>query len=534
MRLFSILVFSLISLSLNAQVLINSYSQGLATPDQFSPVFWHDFSNPDDYTSLSADDNSGIIVDGGTAKTGQTISNFDGTITRKPSFNGEATYFNKSTNLKTGVAGDYNFLHNGNAFDIELVWKQITPTAATNEVIMANSTAAAASRGFAVLVSNTSGKTNALEFYISNGTAFILSFSANNAITSEAYNRVRFRFDGTTFRAFVNGVQVGADATLSGVPSASNSAGALTFGSPSSGAARSQIYLKHVVIFNRVLTSDEVTQLNSWATTEAARVVTVTDANVYIIWGQSNAGGRGLNSAIAADLTGELECKILNTQTSRDNRANWEFLQVTRNQTMETPATYHGPEMRFGKSMGSNCFIIKEAEGSTRIDTDWQGTKLTQLRTQLTTAIPEMLHVLRKNFVLRGIIGYQGEGNTGSGLSTGYKQYYYDFLNAVIDHISVTNGITVNKCRIVVTRIHASLSYSGMNSTDKANVRTDQAAIVSNYLTDNPSRVSQVLGLSLVDVDDLPLDTDNTHYTAPQYNTIGTRGYNSLSAYVNE
>jgi hypothetical protein len=525
-------------------------SQGGILPSNFSPLFWHDFSDPDDYSSLLVDNNNGLTIDAATAKTGQTISAY-GALATKPSYNGEGTYFNGFANgQKTGVAGTWNRFHSGNAWSMFFLLKPITVANTVNYCITGNSAASAGSRGICVLYDNraSSSRTNALVFTMSNGTALNVSFVANNAIVPESYHIIELRFDGTNFRAFVDGVQVGLTTAATNTFSSSDAAVPLTFGCfPTTGTLPAKAYYKHAVFFDRILSTDESALLYNYLNTEKLDVVTMTDANVYVrAINQSNESGRGTNSAIAAELTGKVGAGMWKTNASFDSRANWDILELGVNQSTESVTTQHGSEMRFGYEMynlNQNCYIIKLAEGGTPLAStgdaspDWNTSSVGEFYDRIRTnhlllATDKMVHVLRKNPVFRGFITMGGESDCQGVRGAAYKTNFTNTFNGILTYINSTLGFSTAKMRLYINRVRLGITFSGFDSAQHTLVRAAQDDIGANFKTDNPSAI--LLSSTVVSTDDLPIQGDNLHFTTGGFDTKGMREYTYFAAYVNE
>jgi hypothetical protein len=120
-----------------------------------------------------------------------------------------------------------------------------------------------------------------------------------------------------------------------------------------------------------------------------------------------------------------------------------------------------------------------------------------------------------------------------------YKANLTAVINGTIDYLTDTiknqvtgvTGYTVNKLRLWIP-----LTKTGGNNfdttsiTDVNNAVTD---IATNFLTDNPTKVGKVLGMSTQSNEDLTM-ADTIHYLTSGYDTIGQRGVNYFSPFVNE
>jgi hypothetical protein len=255
----------------------------------------------------------------------------------------------------------------------------------------------------------------------------------------------------------VNGVQV-ATQTISASPGVGNAGGVMTLATFAGASAN--LYFKDLVIFNRVLTTTEATSMNS----RRFKSINPEPINVYISAGDSNCAGRGVNSAIASDLIGNIAgAYITKLSASFDTTSYVEKLLLGTNQTIpsEFPTTQHGSEMRFGKDMGAvqDVFILKYGVGSNTVFQRNDGggadfnvnTLNSSYNTMITKVIPQALtdlvHSQRRTPIFRGFMWIEGAndalfGNQGvswtrsgttatvtsanHGLLSTYKLGFYD------------------------------------------------------------------------------------------------------------
>jgi hypothetical protein len=324
------------------------------------------FVNPYRDAYVSSVDNNGVrqrgnIIDSATATTGQALATA-GTLGSKPIYNGEGWYLEAGAQLTTGSASDYNFIHDGSNFDIWVV-VFICPTTSTTyqRTIICNNGFSTTARGILLRANSTTGN-NQLVCNIGNGTASFITLTANGALTVNASHIIRVTRSGSTARMFVNGSQV-ATQTISLSPGVGNAAGVMTIGTAI--AATANLYFKDLVIFNRALTSSEAISMN----TRKFAFITPKPINVYMLEGDSNSAGRALNASIASDLIGNIPGCFIETIIAAIEASSWSGrLLLGTNQTIssEFPATQHGAEMRFGKSMGAvkDTYLIKFGKGS--------------------------------------------------------------------------------------------------------------------------------------------------------------------------
>ena len=419
-------------------------------PSSLSPTL---FVNPSKDAYACTVDNNGLrqrgnIIDSATASTGQALANL-GTLASKPIYNGEGWYFEAGAQMTTGSTSDYNFIHNGSDFDI-WVTVFICPTASTTyqRAFICNNGFSTTANG--ILLRANASNNNRLECNIGNGTASFITLTANSALTVNATNTIRVRRSGSNATMYVNGTQV-ATQTISLSPGTGNAAGTMTLAHFA--GATANLYFKDLVIFNRVLTTTEATSMNS----RRFQSITPSPINVYLIAGDSNAAGRGVNGSIASDLTTAIpNVFIPNFPASFDTTTYVEKLLLGKNHTTEIAnlSVNHGAEMRFGKSMGAiaDTFIIKYGIGSiplvqTTAFGDWNAATAASyynnwITKLLVQALNDMVHSHRRTPVFRGFIWLHGandaviggtnvswtrSGTTvtvteaGHGLSTGHK-----------------------------------------------------------------------------------------------------------------
>lgn len=391
-------------------------------PSALSPTLW---VNPyvDGYV-VTVDNNGlrqrGNIIDSATATTGQALATA-GTLGSKPIYNGEGWYFKAGAQMTTGSTSDYNFIHDGSDFDI-WVAVFITPTASTTyqRAFICNNGFSTTARG--ILLRANASANNRLECNIGNGTSSFITLTANSALTVNATNIIRIRRSGSNATMHVNGSQV-ATQTISLSPGVGNAGGTMTLANFA--GATANLYFKDLVIFNRVLTTTEAANMNS------RKFISITPSpiNVYLSAGDSNRAGRGVNSAIATDLIGNISgAYISQFTTAYDTTTYVEKLLLGKNQTIpsESPTTQHGSEMRFGKTMGAvqDAMLIKYGVGSNTVFqrndggfADFNISTATSSYNRFTTqvipqALIELVHAQRRTPVFRGFSWIEGANDS--------------------------------------------------------------------------------------------------------------------------
>jgi hypothetical protein len=401
-----------------------------------------------------------------------------------------------------------------------------------------------------------SSNTYAIQYLVTKGVGGQVPINvttADNVVDPDAWNWAKMKFDGTDFSLYVNGNLEGSSTPVIAF-SVGNASNALKIGNLNTVATNTgaSMWLKHIYMEDSFVSGATETLLDSWAVAMAASSIPLEDIDVYLMAGQSNMAGRGLNSAIAADLTADPSVSIYvpsptpPTQTNNtgaiDSGSYWERLSLGRNQTFENVATQHGMEMRFGKLMGDftkNAAFIKMGVGGTPLVStvtynDWNAghTELyDKFRILAINGLQELEGVFRKNPIIRGFIWMQGETDaiiTGAGAA--YKSNFYTFINTLIDAIEV--AYPINKMRIYIFRITNS-GAPGYDMTEFNAIYAAQEDIGDDYLTDNPSRTDDVLGSTWRTTDDLALG-DAQHYNAASLDTMGQALFAYFKQYVRE
>lgn len=530
------------------------YYHNSGEPDVFDPldldpqpVLWIDSING---TFVSTVDNNGTrargnIIDSATAETGQALTNA-GTLASKGVFNGEGWYMEAGAQFQTGSLGDYNFLHNGSDFEIWLAFWQ-TPAASGNiRALIQTNAFSTTALGILGYYDNT-GNNNAFKPSVGNGPSAVVNRTINNAFTQNALNVLRWRKSGNTHTWWVNKVQKD---TFTSVLSYSTSNHAQVLTTSGINAASATHYFKDLVIFDRVLTDDEVTQM--WDRTFTT--ITPTDLNVYIMKGDSMAAGRATNSAIAADLTGVIPgAYAARFNSNTPDASTWVGkLELGVNQTLiaENITTQHGSEMRFGKTMGAlkDTFILKYGVGSTPLvqngSVDWNiassNESYIRFRDQaLPQALRDIVHVYRRNPVFRGYIWLHGPNDAvigGSGVSwsrSGTTVTVTDTAHGMASNqtipitvssdtdaiplgiytITVTNANTYTFTGVNTGGTSGTLSYSA-GSTYKTNFTALFNAIV-DYINDTIR--NEVTGATGYSTDKLRLLINRTYGTSTSF-----------------
>lgn len=522
-----------------------------------SPVQWFDLI---DYSLMGHTiDNLGRIVTSATAKVGNSIAQGSASLANRPSWNGDGIYYNTQGALSWGTTSSHNTFHQDTPWTVFIVWKQLTIANTRLEPLLCSNAITSANTGIFVGVDNRSASshTNAINVQITKGSAGntpISVITGNNVITQNAWNWLKMKFDGTDFTLVVNGSTVGTQTPVISFATG-NASAALMVGNNSTVGTQTGVnaYIKHVYMEDSFVSGATETLLDSWAVAMSSEGLAVEPENVYLLYGQSNMAGRGLNSAISGDLTGLVGAKIMQvlptppTSTSGvgtiNSQSYWEELELARNQTFESVATLHGMEMRFGKNLhayNKSCWILKLGVGGTPIVStasfnDWNiatAQLYTHSNNLISTGLLEMVHIFRKAPILRGLVWMQGETDaiiTGAG--SVYKTNLTNFINGTID-TAVAAGYTVDKLRIYIFRI-TDVGGFAYDPTEFAAIYAAQSDIGANYLTDNPSRTSNVKGTTWRTTDDATMG-DTQHYDAAFLDTMGQEIFHYFKIYAVE
>ena len=385
-------------------------------PSSLSPILW---VNPYRDAYISTIDNNGTrrkgnIIDSAIARTGQALVTA-GTLGSKPIYNGEGWYFEQGAKLTTGTNSTYNFLHNGSNFDI---WCTvfICPPLSGNyyRALISTNGISDTAKGILVRINSVNGNNN-LEVRVGNGNSAFISLSGFNSLIPHTTNKIRVTKSGISAKLFVTDVQV-ASQTIILPAGTADAAAPMTLVSNSSASVN--VYLKDFMVFNRALTASEA----SWMNSRTFASITPTPMNVYLLAGDSNCAGRGLNSAIASDLTGNVGrayTPLLSTSIDFTSYPGKLLLGTNQTISFESPSTQHGAEMRFGKAMGAiaDTYIIKYGIGSIPLfqnaSGDWNAASTNSYFNKFTTsvipqALNDLVHIYRRTPVFRGLIWTHG------------------------------------------------------------------------------------------------------------------------------
>lgn len=504
-------------------------------------------------------DNIDRIVTSGSARVGATFTQSSAALVNRPSWNGEGIRFNTQGALLWGTTSSHNTFHQDTPWTIYVVWYQYSVGNTHLGPIYLSNSGASTSTGISLFLDNriASSNTMALLVLVTKGVAGQVPINVttnDNVVDANAWNWCKLKFDGTNFTIDVNGATEGSS-TPAIAFATGNATNALMVGNLNSIGSNTgaSMVLKHIYMEDSFVTGATETLLDSWAVAMAASEVPLETADVYLMAGQSNMAGRGVNSEIAAPLTGRVGAKIyvpkptVPTQTNATgditSESYWEELELSRNQTFENVGTQHGMEMRFGFDMNKytkNVWLLKMGVGGTPLVStvtynDWNAGHnelYDKFRLLALNGLQEMEFIFRKTPVIRGFIWMQGETDaiiTGAGAA--YKSNFYTFFNTLVDAI-ITGGYNINKLRLYIHRI-TNDGAPGYDMTEFNAIYAAQEDIGDDYLTDNPSYSSKVLGSTWRTTDGIDME-DAQHYSAAGQDTLGQALFAYFKNYVNE
>jgi hypothetical protein len=504
---------------------------GTFNPLNLNPFLWVDAISGE--FASTVDNNGsrtpGNVINSATAETGQSLTNA-GTLASKGIYNGEGWYMKVGAQFTTGVAADYNFLHNGGDFDVWVTWKQLTAAAGNTRALLNNNGFSNTARGILVYYDNT-GSLNAIKLRIGNGAAAVISIDVNNAVVQNTTNTLRITKSGNVVTVYINGVQRGTQTAVLAF-SAGDATSTLAISSVT--AATVAIYLKDLIILNRALSVSEASSMNGRTFTS----VVPDTLNTDIIVGDSNAEGQVPNGSIAAALTGTHNTKIFKLATSAVQNSDYiERLQLAVNQkVLNQNLTLHGGEMRLGYSFASNPItraILKFGQGSTSAS-DWTSPSLVYTRwiAIIPRFLEDMYHAHRKKIVLRSMVFWHGANDCQLGDGADYESTIIALVKATIDKFieSTPTFETLVKMRHVVFRTRS--GGAGFDATAYNTVITAQTNLGNgSFLAAHPTYNSYYLGSVSYSTEAEPT-LDSVHYS--NYDTMATQAFNYLSPYSSE
>lgn len=282
--------------------------------------------------------------------------------------------------------------------------------------------------------------------------------------------------------------------------------------------------------------------LNKYITNIYLKLYTSGDIiNVYLLGppAQSNLTGRGVNTQAALELQGTVGAMVYHLLPTPpgtiNNTSQFEVLEMGVNNTTESLGTQHGMEMRFGYNMYQvfpNTYIIKFGIGGTSMASSWNkngSAYRAYIETiMLELALPYLRYTLKKPFVIRGVIAFQGESDCSGGLGAAYKASYEAMILDFLDRLN-NAGYKTDKLRWCdfIPKYSAAAGYT---ETDYNNVESAKITLMDSLVIRNPSYSGSIKSTKWFTTNDVPRQ-DNEHVNAVGLDTLATRVYNYLYQY---
>ncbi|MFY9344663.1 MAG: sialate O-acetylesterase [Planctomycetota bacterium] len=325
------------------------------------------------------------------------------------------------------------------------------------------------------------------------------------------------RIDGATASAIVAlcyGSQAGATLLPSGVMLDLDAPAIATVGLADAGgstflsvpfpanAYRGLPFVAQAVAWNAALSLDQPGALVVSAP-QPLRVPAIGDeAEVYVLFGQSNAEGQAEAALLPAALRGRLpRCRIWN-----DGAAAFQALHEGVNTRTASPASWCGPELALARGLtakGRTVWLVKLALGATALGptpgpwNEW-GVEAGELYAVLMFRVAAACNALRQQGLaprVRGICMMQGESDaTDADQAAGYRPRLLQLVDRMRADLLAAGDAGAEPVPFVLGLIHRELPASFFPFV--ARVRAAQAAVVAA----RPAvRAVETSGLSLLD-----------------------------------
>lgn len=252
----------------------------------------------------------------------------------------------------------------------------------------------------------------------------------------------------------------------------------------------------------------------------------MTEATVFVFWGQSNMRGSGTNPPGDVPTyfqTRDQGVRVWNVYTKAIEYYHAGVNSDTINSGVTTPQKW-GPEAQFTKLYrqqhgAEKIYILKYAIGGTQLGhtsgSDWLPSETAELFALTTTELNSLKARLTEKWltpVVRAIVGMQGEADAstvdGGALAAAYQANKTAFYAAARTNWGDANTRFIDG-RISTTARSPTLTYAD----------TVRAAQVAAAAAEGNA--------AICNTDDLPLSGDALHFTAAGYVTLGERFYSA-------
>jgi hypothetical protein len=536
----------------------NSVNIGFSANNFF---LWLDGTDSTTASGISGDNDNVLRPSASIKGTGALSSSLisPGGLRTTPQYNADSSiYMNGQCGWTVGASSDLKFLHNGSDFTVYFLFKQLTVTTSTNPLVMfrtANLTLTGNSQvGIMIHYYNQGGKST-YHVSIANAATGITTppyqiIGTGNEVSVGSWNIGKVVMSSGTLSVYnkVAGAGsftlVGSDSTAGTPVSTANATAPLNVGIVTGG---NKFYLKHFLATNSILNGSQTTTIESYLDAQALILATVSNVNVYLHAGQSNEGSAS-NTGIASDLNGKIGSKTFYLTGNSDSYKSgfWAEMELGVTQNPSTNLDTHGWQMRFSKNMNAinPTYMLGRWVGATILiysppGASWSaqnsvnnsdlypywldGFYVTQgIGGVVFDGLEEIIHVKRKTPIIKGIILYVGE--TDSGISTTTQAAWASegesFFTNTITKLSAA-GYDVSGVRCVIPRVQLN---GGVKNLE---VRAAQADVI-NYL--KTTYFADSTKATLIDCDSFT--AAGGHLDAAGQDALGTALYNFFSPYA--
>lgn len=486
---------------------------------------------------------------------------FDTNVGNEPFRNvgNKAFYIADNTFLRQSSQSNWNILHNGSSWSIAFRYRPLSATSTTLNPIVNNNNNTTANIGIYIAYDNRSSasRTHALVVIVTKGVGGqSITISANNFFTTSDLTTCVITYNSATgdLKAYKNGtlnttVNKGAFTAVT-----TNATGFLMWYRYSNNPTFSNpAMIKHPIIINRLVTDPERATLEFIVEQGAEDFGSSANANFYWGGGQSNFdGSSGESNSAHLTLRNQMETYMWST-TGRGNvqisqQQGFDYTQWKKNPN-PTASTGNdagiGPWLSFAYQMSlynpRNTFYSVYAVGGTAIQDgvtspDWNvASGSTECAQQSTNQIVYSLDLIKYIYDRTPIIrGWQWRLGESDGINplVSFKADMTALIKKHIDAIEAA-GYSTSLMRMFISKVyHPDYADPTRPYTDDVDaVYLDMAA---NWGTDNPTYASKIKGWHVFDTDDLPVGSDDTHFTSTSMKLLGERFYTYAEPYMNE